>query len=100
MTEDDDEIDWDFPCLDPSETIGKFDFTTLGLVEMKPSDKARYSAVKMSPKNIEKTKRKTIENPEEIARDLAMMGIHETAMEAPLYKLYRFVRYYESIANF
>lgn len=26
LTEDDGEVDWDFPCLDPREIISKFEF--------------------------------------------------------------------------
>lgn len=86
MTEDD-EVDWDFPCLDPTETIGKFDFSTLGLVEMKPSDKARHNAT--STPKIKTRKNNFEEEAEAVAKDLAMMEIHTTAMEAPLYQLYR-----------
>ncbi|KAJ8680845.1 hypothetical protein QAD02_016632 [Eretmocerus hayati] len=88
ITEDDGEVDWDFPCLDPHETIAKFEFTTLGLVEMKPSDKARHCTVKTvtSKKEVnEKLEKAT----EELAQDLARMEVHTTAMEAPLYQLYR-----------
>ena len=35
IAEDDGEIDWDFPCLDPRETVGKFGFKFLALVESK-----------------------------------------------------------------
>lgn len=35
IAEDDGEIDWDFPCLDHRETVGKFGFKFLALVESK-----------------------------------------------------------------
>jgi hypothetical protein len=33
IAEDDGEVDWDFPCLDPREIVGKFGFNYLALVE-------------------------------------------------------------------
>lgn len=35
LTEDDGEVDRDFPCLDPKECVAKFSFTYLSLVEHK-----------------------------------------------------------------
>ncbi|KAG1654958.1 Target of rapamycin complex 2 subunit MAPKAP1 [Nymphon striatum] len=35
IAEDDGEVDWDFPCLDPKDTISKFGFSVLALVEKK-----------------------------------------------------------------
>ncbi|KAL7287888.1 hypothetical protein TKK_0017951 [Trichogramma kaykai] len=88
ITEDDGEIDWDFPCLDPTEVISKFEFSTLGLVEMKPSDKARHKTTKVINQPLEE--RESIDKtPEDAAKDLAKMQIHTTAMEAPQYQLYR-----------
>lgn len=89
ITEDDGEVDWDFPCLDPRETISKFEFTTLGLVEMKQSDRTRHNA----ENQIEIKDEVNIENDhreQEVAEDLARMEVHTTAMEAPLYQSYRF----------
>lgn len=37
IAEDDGEVDWYFPCLDARETVGKFAFTFLALVELKES---------------------------------------------------------------
>ena len=88
ITEDDGEVDWDFPCLDPREAISKFEFTTLGLVEMKPSDKARHDTVgTVVTKDVEIDK--TDKEQDVAAEDLAKMEGHTTAMEAPLYQLYR-----------
>ncbi|CAB0030174.1 unnamed protein product [Trichogramma brassicae] len=96
ITEDDGEIDWDFPCLDPIEVISKFEFSTLGLVEMKPSDKARHKTTKVINQPLEE--RESIDKtPEDAAKDLAKMQIHTTAMEAPQYQLYRYVKF--SISN-
>lgn len=90
ITEDDGEIDSAFPCLDPCETISKFEFTTLGLIEMKPSDKARHNAIStVEKKNVEDPEVKNKEQ-EEVANDLAKMEGHTTAMEAPLYQSYRY----------
>jgi hypothetical protein len=38
IAEDDGEVDWDFPCLDPHETVGKFGFNYLALVECQKKD--------------------------------------------------------------
>jgi hypothetical protein len=38
IAEDDGEVDWDFPCLDPRETVGKFGFNYLALVERQKKD--------------------------------------------------------------
>ncbi|XP_076183308.1 SAPK-interacting protein 1 isoform X2 [Ptiloglossa arizonensis] len=96
FTEDDGEVDWDLPCLDPRETISKFEFTTLGLTEMKPSDRARHN-IKARHNMITCVEIKTIEDflegqineQEDVAEDLAKMEGHTTAMEAPLYQSYR-----------
>lgn len=89
ITEDDGEIDSAFPCLDPYETISKFEFTTLGLIEMKPSDKARHNAISCVEKKNEEDLEIKNKEQEEVANDLAKMQGHTTAMEAPLYQSYR-----------
>ncbi|XP_067215975.1 target of rapamycin complex 2 subunit MAPKAP1 isoform X2 [Linepithema humile] len=89
ITEDDGEVDWAFPCLDPRETISKFEFTTLGLIEMKPSDRARHNAVSCVEKKAEEHLEGKDKEQEEVANDLAKMEGHTTAMEAPLYQSYR-----------
>ncbi|XP_058803465.1 target of rapamycin complex 2 subunit MAPKAP1 [Phymastichus coffea] len=88
IAEDDGEVDWDFPCLDPTEVISKFEFSTLGLVEMKPSDKARHNTIKTIAEHKEEDK-PLDKSQREFAEDLAKMEGHTTAMEAPLYQLYR-----------
>ncbi|XP_063972241.1 stress-activated map kinase-interacting protein 1 [Diachasmimorpha longicaudata] len=89
ITEDDGEVDWDFPCLDPREVISKFEFPALCLVEMSPCDRAKHTPV--SPvRTMHEMLPKASKMEEEIfAADLARMKGHTTAMEAPLYQLYR-----------
>ncbi|XP_035722164.1 target of rapamycin complex 2 subunit MAPKAP1-like [Vespa mandarinia] len=89
ITEDDGEVDWDFPCLDPREIISKFEFTTLGLVEMKPSDRARHNTIKHIETEVNEELEGNNKEQEEVAKDLAKMEGHTTAMEAPLYQSYR-----------
>jgi len=38
IAEDDGDVDCDFPCLDPRETVGKFGFNYLALVECLKKD--------------------------------------------------------------
>lgn len=90
FTEDDGEVDWDLPCLDPREIISKFEFPTLGLVEMKASDRARHNTVsRIEIKDDEDFIAIKNKEQEEVAQDLARMEGHTTAMEAPLYQSYR-----------
>ncbi|GAB1866435.1 Stress-activated map kinase-interacting protein 1 [Camponotus japonicus] len=89
ITEDDGEVDWAFPCLDPRETISKFEFTTLGLIEMKPSDRVRHNTFSCVEKKDEEDLERKDKEQEEVANDLAKMEGHTTAMEAPLYQSYR-----------
>ena len=85
---EDDEVDLDFPCLDPQETISKFHFNTLGLVKMKPSDRDRHNTVSTVVAKDEEEVKKEKEQ-DVVAEDLAKMEGHTTAMEAPLFQLYR-----------
>ncbi|KAI4501175.1 hypothetical protein M0802_003548 [Mischocyttarus mexicanus] len=89
ITEDDGEVDWDFPCLDPGEVISKFEFTTLGLVEMKPSDRLRHNTIRHIKTEVNEELERKDKEQEEVAKDLAKMEGHTTAMEAPLYQSYR-----------
>ncbi|XP_034949832.1 target of rapamycin complex 2 subunit MAPKAP1 [Chelonus insularis] len=90
ITEDDGEVDLDFPCLDPREVIAKFEFSALGLVEMRPCDRARHDPIEpeINPK-AEEIREMVRQEQEMFAEDLARMKGHTTAMEAPLYQLYR-----------
>lgn len=90
ITEDDGEVDWDFPCLDPREVIAKFEFSSLCLVEMRPSDRARHDPIApIFRTRTEEVKENTQTEQDIFAEDLARMKGHTTAMEAPLYQLYR-----------
>lgn len=101
LTEDNGEVDTGFPCLDPSENIGKFDFSVLGLLEMKPSDLARQETIKTMPDMFSsKLRQQQQEEDDELAvveektaqklaQDMAKMEVHTNAMEAPRYQLYR-----------
>lgn len=90
ITEDDGEVDWDLPCLDPRETISKFGFTCLGLKEMTPNDRARHNTI--IPKVVQREENIAGKDAEQksVAEDLAIMEDHTTAMEAPLYQLYKY----------
>lgn len=87
MAEDDGEVDCDFPCLDPKEEIAKFDFTTLGLVELKPNEKERHKTIKTL--TIHKDESDTFDKIQQVENDLAKMAVHTNTMEAPLYQSYR-----------
>ncbi|KAK0180037.1 hypothetical protein PV327_005720 [Microctonus hyperodae] len=90
ISEDDGEVDWDFPCLDPREVISKFEFSSLCLVEMRPCDRARHDPIGPIMRPVPEIIEETTETEQEIfAQDLARMKGHTTAMEAPLYQLYR-----------
>lgn len=47
IAEDDGEVDWVFPCLDPKETVSKFVFKMLALVEKSGDEQEsdKHSAV-------------------------------------------------------
>lgn len=76
--------------MDPRETISKFEFTTLGLAEMKPSDRARHNVFNWVELTNEEDFLEGQNEEEEVAEDLAKMEGHTTAMEAPLYQSYRY----------
>ncbi|XP_023246538.1 target of rapamycin complex 2 subunit MAPKAP1 isoform X2 [Copidosoma floridanum] len=87
MAEDDGEVDRDFPCLDPKEMMAKFDFATLGLVELQPNEKERHDTIKTL--TTRKNELEKIDKLQEVASDLAKMAVHTNAMEAPFYQSYR-----------
>ncbi|XP_008547321.1 target of rapamycin complex 2 subunit MAPKAP1 [Microplitis demolitor] len=90
IAEDDGEVDWDFPCLDPREKIGKFEFSALGLVEMRLSDRLRHEPTgPVLPVKPEEIREATEKEQEIFAQDLARMRGHTTAIEAPMYQLFR-----------
>jgi hypothetical protein len=57
---------------------------------MKASDRARHSTVRTITEHKEEHE-KLDKSQEEVAEDLAKMEGHTTAMEAPLYQLYRYL---------
>ncbi|XP_069697970.1 target of rapamycin complex 2 subunit MAPKAP1 isoform X2 [Periplaneta americana] len=90
IAEDDGEVDWDFPCLDPRETVGKFGFNFLALVERQRKDE--------DSKSIEREESEVIlsqepwfkpKSQQQEMEDLIRMQGHMIAMEAPLYQSYR-----------
>lgn len=97
ITEEDGEVDSDFPNLDPKECVAKFGFTCLGLVEHNETQKSvsfeRTDEVPSSPDSGEGKKRTLSASKEEEKRqfnkDMKIMDGHNKAMEAPLYRSYR-----------
>ncbi|KAK7789239.1 hypothetical protein R5R35_013054 [Gryllus longicercus] len=92
IAEDDGEVDWDFPCLDPREVISKFGFSYLALVERKEKVPSEDSATRERNERLmeaggvsEPRRMKAVLKDEDMQR---MKG-HMTAMEAPLYQSYR-----------
>ncbi|RZC35178.1 target of rapamycin complex 2 subunit MAPKAP1 [Asbolus verrucosus] len=98
ITEEDGEVDRDFPCLDSRENIAKFGFTCLGLVEHSDPTKCvsfgnseTVTIRKGFDDDInEKTKELSkVDQEKQISSDLHLMDVHKKAMEAPLYKSYK-----------
>jgi hypothetical protein len=48
IAEDDGEVDWDFPCLDTHETVAKFGFSYLALVQRAAGQAAHPGSQTMS----------------------------------------------------
>ncbi|KAL1509467.1 hypothetical protein ABEB36_004194 [Hypothenemus hampei] len=96
ITEEDGEVDCDFPQLDPKECIAKFGFVYLGLVEHKEPPREiiceRLVETSTSPSSsrgkIRTTSSSKAEESKQIKNDL-IMDTHHKAMEAPLYKSYK-----------
>lgn len=94
ITEDDGEIDMDFPELDLREPCSKFCFNFLALVERKAADgraeAARTMSLTSEVEEIQETilRERTAANAQQ-SEDLARMLGHTTMMEAPLYRSYR-----------
>lgn len=93
ITEEDGEVDYDFPALDLREPCSKFCFSHLALVEHKltdlpiRSDERNVSLISESEKLAKLADSKARENQQ--TEDLARMKGHTTLMEAPLYQTYR-----------
>ncbi|XP_063226054.1 stress-activated map kinase-interacting protein 1 isoform X2 [Bacillus rossius redtenbacheri] len=94
IAEDDGEVDWDFPCLEPRETVAKFGFGFLALVERtekmlqnEKSDESYeiFNLVEETAPSEPAAKKAQMQDVD----DLQRMKGHMTAMEAPLYQSYR-----------
>lgn len=98
ITEEDGEVDRDFPCLDPREVVAKFGFTCLGLVEHKNSKSVCFEnthisrqsdSIEEQPSNkIISDMAKAEENFKQLNADM-QLKVYTTALEAPFYKSYR-----------
>ncbi|CAG9817893.1 unnamed protein product [Phaedon cochleariae] len=98
ITEEDGEVDRDFPCLDAGEPISKFGFTSLGLVEHKEAkavnfqDASRNSLVMEGPGRTRTISDKSkAEESRQMENDLQAVEDHNKQMEAPLYRAFRAV---------
>ncbi|CAG9773111.1 unnamed protein product [Ceutorhynchus assimilis] len=94
LTEDNGEVDHDFPGLDNKECVAKFGFTYLGLVEHKEPLKAISLEPEGTPTSSESGKKRTTssskaEENKQMKQDMMILDGHNKAMEAPLFKLYR-----------
>lgn len=56
IAEDDGEVDWDFPSLDPDETVSKFGFSYLALVHKGSGQHPQANAPTMSMPTSDKSK--------------------------------------------
>ncbi|XP_050511268.1 stress-activated map kinase-interacting protein 1 isoform X1 [Diabrotica virgifera virgifera] len=97
ITEEDGEVDSDFPCLDPKEPISKFGFICLGLVEHKDAGKSvsfpEDNSVLFTIEELNRTrtvseKSKTDEN-KQMENYIQAVEDHNKLMEAPLYTSFR-----------
>lgn len=92
ITEEDGEIDMDFPPLDLREPCSKFCFSHLALVERKPSDGSDSRAMSFTSA-IESVQdamlNDTTTNTAQQSEDLARMLGHASMMESPIYRSYR-----------
>lgn len=89
ITEEDGEIDMDFPPLEPREPCSKFCFSHLALVERVP-DAARTMSFTSEIEAVKETLlEETLAANAQQSEDLARMLGHTNMMEAPLYRSYR-----------
>ncbi|KAF5279531.1 hypothetical protein FQR65_LT03353 [Abscondita terminalis] len=96
ITEEDGEVDHDFPNLDPKECVAKFGFTCLGLVERKQISKNvsfESSQILIQNELVEEVNsignKPKLDEAKQITANMHLMKVHATAMEAPLYQSYR-----------
>ncbi|KAI4459959.1 target of rapamycin complex 2 subunit mapkap1 [Holotrichia oblita] len=87
LTEDDGEVDRDFPCLDSKECVAKFSFTYLSLVEHK-NGRVSFDA---GEQIIYEIKNDNVAQKQESAmqESVALMEVHKTTMESQLYKSFQ-----------
>lgn len=97
ITEEDGEVDRDFPCLDAREVVAKFGFTCLGLVEHKTTKNVSFESSHLishsepieEPTNkITSDMAKAEETSKQLNADM-QLKVYTTALEAPFYKSYR-----------
>ncbi|KAG5864466.1 hypothetical protein JTB14_028205 [Gonioctena quinquepunctata] len=99
ITEEDGEVDRDFPCLDSKEPVSKFGFTCLGLVEHNENTKsvsfpeeAQIFPSSDSLGRIRKTSEKSkVEETKQLENDMQAVEEHNKLMEAPLYRSFKAV---------
>lgn len=96
ICEEDGEVDRDFPCLDPKESVAKFGFTCLGLVEHKENlksvsfpDESQNMAFTDKSNRTRTTSEKSKADENRQKNDLLAMDEHNKRMEAPLYQSFR-----------
>lgn len=96
ITEEDGEVDRDFPCLDAKECVAKFGFTCLGLVEHKNNKIVTFeNSEQLVMRNLEETLSSSeqasaaLDESKQLIVDMELMKGHEIAMIAPLYQSYR-----------
>lgn len=90
MTEENGEMDLDFPPLDVLEPCSKFCFSHLSLAERRTSDTQRTMSMTSEMEDISNaaiadSKASSVQKSEDMKR----MIDHTTMMEAPLYRVYR-----------
>ncbi|CAG9865287.1 unnamed protein product [Phyllotreta striolata] len=97
ITEEDGEVDSDFPCLDYKEPISKYGFACLGLVEHKEGMKSvsfpeeTHSLVTIEEINRNRTtsERSKADETKQMENDIQAVENHNKLMEAPLYRSFR-----------
>lgn len=89
ITEEDGEIDMEFPPLDLREPCSKFCFSHLSLVVRKPADSRPDARAMSMTSEVESIFQESLDTTTKQTEDLAKMLGHTTMMEAPLYRSYR-----------
>ncbi|CAH0559047.1 unnamed protein product [Brassicogethes aeneus] len=95
ITEEDGEVDSDFPCLSAKECIAKFSFNCLGLVEHKDTRTVTFdNSVMIAGNSHENNLRKKAIRDSKLEekrklQNMKLIDVHNKAMEAPLYQSYR-----------